>query len=155
MTEEVGSETRPTAIWKEPVKAGTPGILGEPMNVSEATATNLLLGAVLGMSAVGVVPVSDADAERAAQFLGNRACKALGGGLDSEAVAARWARRFHSGIPVCERCRDVRDAAARCDACGDALCMGCWADGDQLVCGPCRHRRRRPCEDVVVTSGVL
>lgn len=49
------------------------------MNVSEATATNLLLGAVLGMSAVGTVPVSHEDAERAAQFLGNRASTALDG----------------------------------------------------------------------------
>jgi hypothetical protein len=140
--------------WREP-EGGEPGILGETMNVSEAAATNLLLGVVLGMSGVGAVPVSDEDAERAAQFLGNRAGRASDGGLDSEAVAARWARRFHSGIPVCERCREVRDAAARCDGCGDALCEGCWADGDDLVCGVCRQRRRPPFEDVVVTSGVL
>jgi len=125
------------------------------MNVSEATATHLLLGAVLGMSAVGAVPVSEEDAERAAQFLGNRAYRALDGGLDGEAVAARWARRFHSGIPVCERCREVRDATARCDGCGDALCVGCWGEGDDLFCGACRHRRLPAFEDVVVRSGVL
>ena len=125
------------------------------MNVSEATATNLLLGAVLGRSAVGGVPVSDEDADRAAHFLANRSSGAPGGGLDGEAVAARWARRFHSGIPVCERCRDVRDAAARCDGCGDALCLRCWGDGDDWFCAPCWHRRQPAFEDVVVTSGVL
>jgi hypothetical protein len=125
------------------------------MNVSEATATNLLLGVVLGMSAVGAVPVSDEDARRAAHFHGNRAGKASDGELDGEVVAARWTRRFHSGIPVCERCREARDAAARCDGCGDALCAGCWGDGDDLFCGPCRHRRRPAFEDVVVTGGVL
>jgi primosomal protein N' len=125
------------------------------MNVCEATATNLLLGAVLGMSAVGAVPVSDEDAERAAHFLGNRAYKALDEELDGEAVAARWARRFHSGIPVCERCREVRDAAARCDGCGDALCLRCWGDGDKLFCAACWLRRQPAFEDVVVTNEVL
>ena len=125
------------------------------MNVSEATATNLLLGSVLGMSAVGTVPVSHEDAERAAQFLGNRVSTALGGDLDGEAVAARWARRFQSGIPVCERCREVRDAAARCDGCGEALCRRCWGDGDGLFCAACWHRRLPAFDDVVVTSGVL
>ena len=88
--------------------AARPGGVGEAMNVSEATATNLLLGAVLGMSAVGTVPVSDEDADRAAHYLGNRAHRALDGSPDAEAVAARWARRFQSGIPVCERCREIR-----------------------------------------------
>src|SRR5947207_2921298 len=87
---EVGSETRPSPIWREPVKGGDAGHLGGTMNVSEATATNLLLGVVLGMSGVGAVPVSDEDAERAAQFLANRA--GSDGALDCEAVAARWAR---------------------------------------------------------------
>jgi hypothetical protein len=151
--EEVGQGDAPVRHREGPVKAATPGTLGEAMNVSEVTATNLLLGVVLGMSGVGAVPVNDEDAERAAQFLGNRA--GSDGALDSEAVAARWERRFHSGIPVCERCRDVRDAAARCDGCGDALCEGCWGDGDALVCGVCRYRRRPPFEDVVVTRGVL
>ena len=137
------------------MKARTPGTWGETMNVSEVAATNLLVGVVLGMSGVGAVPVNDEDAERAAQFLGNRAGKTSEGPLDGEAVAARWARRFHSGVPVCERCREVRDAAARCDGCGDALCKGCWGDGDALVCGACRYRRRPAFEDVVVTSGVL
>jgi hypothetical protein len=79
----------------------------------------------------------------------------LDGSLDGEAVAARWARRFHSGIPVCERCREVRDAAARCDGCGDALCQRCWGDGDALFCAACWHRRQPAFDDVVVTSGVL
>jgi hypothetical protein len=125
---------------------------GKTMNVSEATATNLLLGAVLGMSAVGAVPVSDEDADRAAHFLANRA---LDGRLDGEAVAARWAQRFHSGIPVCERCSHIREAAARCDGCEEALCLACWGDGDELLCGVCRSRRWLPYEDVVITSGVL
>jgi len=125
------------------------------MNVSEATATHLLLGAVLGMSAVGGIPVSDEDVDRAAHFLGKRAYKVLDGGLDGEAVAARWARRFHSGIPVCERCREVRDAAARCDGCGDALCRVCWGDGDALFCAACWHRRQPAFEDVRVTNGLL
>jgi hypothetical protein len=125
------------------------------MNVSEATATNLLLGAMLGMSAVGTVPVSDEDADRAAHYLGNRAHRALDGSLDAEAVAARWARRFHSGIPVCERCREIRDAASRCDGCGEALCHRCWGDGDALFCAACWHRRQPAFDDVVVTSGVL
>jgi hypothetical protein len=125
------------------------------MNVCEATATNLLLGAVLGMSAVGAVPVSDEDADRAARFLGNRAYKALDGGGDGEAVVARWARRFHSGIPVCERCPDVSDAAARCDGCGEALCLRCWGDGDALFCAACWHRRQPAFDDVIVTTGVL
>ena len=125
------------------------------MNVCEATATNLVLGAVLGMSAVGGVPVSDEDADRAAHFLANRSSRARDSGPDGEAVAARWARRFHSGIPVCERCREVRDAAARCDGCGDALCRQCWGDGDDLFCAACWHRRQPPFEGVVITSGVL
>jgi hypothetical protein len=124
------------------------------MDMSEATATNLLLGAVLGMSAVGGVPVSDEDADRAAHFLANRAGRALERGLDGEAVAARWARRFRSGVPVCERCREVNDAAARCDGCGEALCLRCWDDGDDFVCAVCLHRRISPFEDVPVTSGV-
>ena len=125
------------------------------MNVSEATATNLLLGAVLGMSAVGPVAVSDEDADRAAHYLGNRADKTSAGSLDGEAVEARWAHRFHSGIPVCERCRDIRDAAARCDGCGEALCHRCWGDGDALFCAPCWHRRQPAFDDVIITSGVL
>ena len=124
------------------------------MNVSEATATNLLLGAVLGMSAVGSVHLSDEDVERAAHFLANRSREAVGGQLDCEA-AARWTRRFHSGIPVCERCRELRDAAARCDGCGEALCLQCWGDGGDLLCGACWHRRQPAFEDVTVTSGVL
>ena len=123
--------------------------------MSEATATHLVLGAVLGMSAVGAVKVSDEDAEQAAHFLGNRAHRSLNGGLDGEAVAARWARRFQSGIPVCERCPDVRDAVARCDGCGDALCVRCWGDGDALFCAACWHRRQPAFDDVIVTRGVL
>jgi len=118
--------------------------------VSEATATNLLLGAALGMSAVGRVQVSDEDVERAAHFLANRSYEALEGRLDGEAVAARWTHRFHSGIPVCERCREVRDAAARCDGCGEALCLQCWGKGGALLCGVCWHRR----QVAALTSGL-
>jgi hypothetical protein len=135
--------------------AAGPGSSGVAMNVCEATATHLVLGAVLGMSAVGAVPMSNEDAEQAAHFLGNRAYKALDGGLDGEAVTARWARRFHSGIPVCERCTDVKDAVARCDGCADALCSRCWGDGDTLFCAACWHRRRPAFDDVIVTSGIL
>ena len=78
------------------------------MNVSEATATNLLLGAVLGMSAVGSVHLSDDDVERAAHFLANRSREAVGGQLDGEAAAARWTRRFHSGIQVLEGAPNAR-----------------------------------------------
>jgi hypothetical protein len=137
------------------VMAARPVSSGVAMNVCEATATNLVLGAVLGMSAVGTVRISDEDAEQAAHFLGNRAYKVSDGGLDGEAVEARWARRFHSGIPVCERCPDVNDAVARCDGCGDALCRRCWGDGDSLFCAACWHRRRPAFDDVIVRSGLL
>ena len=81
-----------------------PGDLGEVMKVSEATATNLVLGAGLG---------------------------------------------------ICERCGEVRDAASCCDGCGDALCDGCWGEGDALFCAACWHRRQPAFDDVIVTSGVL
>jgi len=122
------------------------------MNVSEAPATNLVLGAVLGMSAVGTVWLSDEDAERAARFVGHRAPD---GERNAVAVTARWARRFHAGLPVCERCREVRDVAARCDGCGDALCPVCWGDGDAVFCAACWQRHRPVFDDVVVRTGVL
>ena len=74
------------------------------MKVSEATATNLVLEAVLGS---------------------------------------------------CERCGEVRDASSCCDGCGDALCDGCWGEGDALFCAACWHRRQPAFDDVIVTSGVL
>ena len=138
------------------------------MDLNEATATNVLLRALLGMPAVeGVLTpprevsawppegVSDEETRRAAVFLATLAHETLGGGLDGEAVASRWARRIRSGIAICEWCRQVRETVARCVGCGEELCLRCWADGDDLVCGVCRHRRRSAFEDVVVTSGVL
>jgi len=56
---------------------------------------------------------------------------------------------------VCERCRTVGEAAAVCEGCGEQLCGSCWGEGEYLLCGVCRHRRRPAFEDVVVTSRVL
>jgi hypothetical protein len=125
------------------------------MNVSEATATKVLLGAVLGMPAVEGIPAGDEATRQAAVFLATLAHETLGGGLDAEAVASRWARRIRSGIAICEWCREVRETVARCVGCGEELCLRCWADGNDLLCGVCRHRRRPAFDDVVVTSGVL
>jgi hypothetical protein len=125
------------------------------MNVSEAVATNILLRAVLAMPAGRGAPVGEEEVERAARFLAGRAYRALGGGLDGEAVALRWAKRFRPLTPLCERCGQGRAVPGSCEGCGEELCVQCWGDPDNLLCGACRHRRRPAYEDVRVTSGVL
>lgn len=128
------------------------------MNLSEAVATNILLRALLGMpggAGVTVVTVSDEEAEQAARFLAERARKALGGGVDSLAVATRWARRFRSVSPACERCSRIVDGEAWCQGCGEDLCPTCWGEGDEFLCEVCGHRSLRLIEDVEVTSGAL
>ena len=59
------------------------------------------------------------------------------------------------GVPACERCWEVTEAAVCCDGCGELLCLRCWADGDALFCAACWHRRQPAFEDVVVSGGVL
>lgn len=68
---------------------------------------------------------------------------------------ASEARRFRSGIAICEWCREVRETVARCAGCAEELCLRCWGDGNDLLCGVCQHRRRPAFDDVVLKSGVL
>jgi hypothetical protein len=126
------------------------------MNLSEAVATNILLRALLGMpGGEGVTVVSDEEAEEAARFLAERARNALGGGVDSLAVATRWARRFRWLSPACERCSRIVDGEAWCQGCGEELCPRCWGEGDEFLCEVCRYPSLRLIEDVEVTDGAL
>lgn len=125
------------------------------MDMTEAAATNVLLGAVLGTPPVDGVSIGEEAARRAAIFLATRAHEALRGGLEGEAVASRWARRFRSRIAVCEWCREVRETVASCLGCGEELCLRCWGDGNDRLCAVCQDRRSSTYEDVVVTSGLL
>jgi len=68
------------------------------MNVREGTATNVVLGAVLGMSAVGAVPVCERcpdvnDAVACCDGCGDALCRRCWGDGDTLFCAACWHRR--------------------------------------------------------------
>lgn len=46
--------------------------------------------------------------------------------------------RPRDSVPVCEDCGQA-EVALCCECCGQELCQGCWADGDDALCGPCRR----------------
>lgn len=140
-------------LWLHHCRRG--GHEGNAMNVSEAAATNVLLRALLGMPDAQGLVVTDEDAEQAARFLAERARKTLSEGVDGMTVNTRWARRFRSVSPICERCGSVLNGEAWCQACGEELCAPCWGTGDQFLCQACWSHRPPLIEDINVTSGAL
>lgn len=125
------------------------------MDTNEPVAANIVLSATLGTAWPDGVAVDDDDAERAARFLAERAHRTLGDGLDTVAVATRWARRWRSVRPACGRRSRTVAASAWCEACGEELCGRCWGDCGEFLCDVCRCRRMSPFEDVPVTNGAL
>ena len=65
-------------------------------------------------------------------------------------------RRPYGRTPPCENC-GVAAVAFYCECCGQELCPGCWASGDESVCGGCRDATgfRQPAVDVEIPSGLL
>ena len=73
----------------------------------------------------------------------------------SEGVDSRWARRSRARIGVCEWCRELSETVASCLGCADELCLRCWGEGNDRLCGVCRHRSVPVFDEVVVTSGMV
>jgi len=73
----------------------------------------------------------------------------------SEAVDSRWARRARAGIGVCEWCRELQETVASCLGCAEELCLRCWGEGNDRLCGVCRDRSAPVFDEVVITSGML
>jgi len=109
----------------------------------------IVVRGVLGTPPAVNVAVVD-DGQRAAVCMATGASPTVRG-----SVAGRWATSFPARPVTGERCGQVSTAAVCCEGWGDVLCVGCWAEGDGLLCLVCWHRRRPVFEDVVITNGVL